>query len=96
VPQGSIFGPLFFLGYIYDLPNTIEHKGIPVLFAEDNSILISNTKNIHFQSNLNVVFGQVSKWLKANLLTLNFDKIYLIQCTNNSTRTSDVPNYVRS
>ncbi len=36
MPQGSVLGPLFFLAYIYDLPNNVlcEVK----LFADDTSL----------------------------------------------------------
>ena len=36
------------------------------------------------------MFGQLNKRFKANLLSLNSDKIYFIQFTNKSTRTSDI------
>ena len=72
-------GPLLFLVYIIDLPKAIEHKAIPILFADDASILITSQNNIQFKSDLNVIFGQLSMWFKANLLSLNFDKIYFIQ-----------------
>ena len=90
VPQGSIFGPLLFLVYINDLPKAIEHKAIPILFADDTSILITGPNNIKFQSDVNIVFGKLNKWFKVNLLPLNFYKTYFIQFTNKSTRTSDI------
>ena len=52
--------------------------------------LITIPNNVHFQRELNIVFGQLNKWFKANLLSLNFDKTYFIQFTNKSTRTSDI------
>jgi hypothetical protein len=55
---------------------------------------IQNTNNVQFQNNLNVVFGQINNWFRANFLTLNFVKTYFIQCTNNSMCTSDIPNYL--
>ena len=45
---------------------------------------------MQFQSDLNVAFGQLNKWFKDNLLSLNFDKTYFIQITNKSTCTSDI------
>jgi hypothetical protein len=91
-PPGFNFGPIVISRiYINDLPKAIQLKAIPI-FTEDTSILITNPNNIQFQNNLNVVFGQINKWFKANLLTLNFDKIYCTQCTNNSTHVSDIHN----
>jgi len=54
--------------YINDLPKAIEHRAIPILFAADTSILITILNNIQFHSDLNIVFGQLNKWFKANLL----------------------------
>jgi len=90
VLKGSILGPLLILVHINDLPKTIEHKAIPILFADETSILITSPNNIQFQSELYVVFGQLNRWFKTNLLSLNFDKTYLIQFTNKSTCTSDI------
>jgi hypothetical protein len=38
VLQGSILGTLLFLVYINDLSKAIEHKAIPILFADNTSI----------------------------------------------------------
>ena len=73
------------------LAKAVEHKAIPILFAYDTSILITGPNNIQFQSDINIVFGQLSKWFKANLLFLNFNKTSIIQFANISTCISDIP-----
>ena len=90
MPQGSIFGSLFFVVYSNYLPKAIEHKAISILFADNTSILITSPNTIQLQSDLNIVFGQLSKWFKASLLSLHFDKTYFIQFTNKITFTSDI------
>jgi hypothetical protein len=39
VLQGSIFGPLPFLKYVYDLPKILSNISIPVLFTDDTSVI---------------------------------------------------------
>ena len=46
--------------------------------------------NIQMQSDLNIIFEQLNKWFKSNLLFLNFDKTYFIQFTNKNKSTSDI------
>ena len=45
VPQGSILGPLLYLVHINDLPKAIEHEALPILFADDTSILLTSLNN---------------------------------------------------
>jgi len=88
VLHGSILGPLLFLLYINDLPKAVKHQASPILFAADTSILITIPNSNQLQSDLNIVFAQLNKWFKSNLLFFNFDKTHCIQFNNASKRTS--------
>ena len=57
VPQGSVLGPLLFLIHTYininDLSLSISKLVNPILFADDTSIIISNTNPEEFKNNIN-------------------------------------------
>ena len=49
VLQGSIVGPSLFLSYINVLLKAINDKSIPIVFADDTSILITSPNKNDFQ-----------------------------------------------
>ena len=85
VPQGSILGPLFFLLYINDLPNTISDLATPILFADNTSLIISNPDSSQLEKDINTVIQTLSRWFHNNLLFLNFEKTHFLQFLTSNT-----------
>ena len=65
---------ILFLLCINDLHKIINKTSAPVIFADDASILVAHSDPIDFDKNSNMVFKTLNKWLKANELSLNFNK----------------------
>jgi hypothetical protein len=81
VPQGSVLGPLLFLIYINDLPSIINKTSTPIIFADDTSILFAHSNLIDHNKNIHIIFTALNKWLKANQLSLNFNKTNYVHFT---------------
>jgi len=56
IPQSSVLGPMYFLVFINDLPKFVNDKSVPILFADDTSILLSHSNAIDFNNFINTVF----------------------------------------
>ena len=72
-------GPLLFLIFI-------NNKSVPILFADDTSVLLSHSNPTDFNNNINTVFKILNHWFKQNWLSLNFTKT---QFTNFTTRNNN-------
>jgi hypothetical protein len=60
VPQGSVLDQLLFLIYINDLLKILNEKAIPILFADDTSILVKGYNLKDFQNNMINAFVYVN------------------------------------
>ena len=77
VPQGSILGPLLFLLYVNDLPNTSSLLTLH-LFADDTNIYFSSKNLSHLEATLNCELKPVAEWMKCNRLALSISKTNFI------------------
>ena len=77
VPQGSILGPLLFLLYVNDLPNTFCLLTFH-LFADDTNIYFSSKNLSHLEATLNHELRSVAEWMKCNRLALSISKTNFI------------------
>ena len=62
VLQSSVLGPLLFLIYVNDLPSNFINYMKPVLFADDTSIIISNTDIHEFKNGVELAMNEISNW----------------------------------
>ena len=65
--------------YINDLSLSINKLANPILFADDTTIIISNTNPEEFKNNINSVMTEITNWFQSNLLTLNCNKTHFMQ-----------------
>ena len=75
-------GPLLYLIFINDLPKFVNDKSVPILFAEDTSILLSHSNSTDFNNIINTVFKILSDWFKQNLFSLKFTKTQFTNFTS--------------
>jgi hypothetical protein len=91
VPQGSILGPLLFLLCINDFPKVLNSISLPVLFADDPSLIIMNKNTMNFQNKISIIFDKLNKWFAANQLALNYGKTKFIQFNTSNSNNVDIP-----
>jgi len=75
----AVLGPLLFLIYKNDLPRTIDNYANSVLFADDTSIIITNTDVQEFKQAIDIAIQETNDWFLSNLLTVNYNKTQFLQ-----------------
>ena len=81
VPQGSILGPILFLIYINDLSH-ISPLFTPILYADDTTLLITNTNTNDLLDQCEISLRQFQTWSLANKLTINEKKSHFMTLTH--------------
>lgn len=82
VPQGSVLGPLLFILFVNDISHFI-HPYKCILFADDTTLITSNTDYSNLVNNLKHVEKSAEKWFIANKLKLNSDKSQTLILSSN-------------
>ena len=77
VRRGSVLGPLLFLFYINDVNLAIKYCNFHH-FADDTNLLYTNNSIKKLSKILNKDLKNLTTWLNANRISLNFDKTEMI------------------
>ena len=78
-PQDSVLGPLLSLICVNDLPTTMnDNNNIPILFADETSIIVKSHTPKDFQTNMVEAFDNANKWFKVKSLSINVKKTHYI------------------
>ena len=72
VPQGSILGPLLYLIYVNDIPQSCNSNILS--FADDTTLYMSDTNINSLYKQANSELNDLYKWFCANKLSLNASK----------------------
>ena len=70
VPQGSILGPLIFLLYVNDMPNSVVCD--LYLYADDSCLVFQHKEVKEIETRLNEDFSNLCDWFVENKMSIHF------------------------
>ena len=70
VPHGSILGPLLFLLYINDMPQSVDCDQFP--YADDTCLLFQHKDLERIKEELTKNFSNICDWFVDNKLSIHF------------------------
>ena len=70
VPQGSILGPILFLLYINDMPQSVNCELL--LYADDTCLIFQHNDIKEIENQLNKNFSLICDWFVDNKLSIHF------------------------
>lgn len=88
VPQGSVLGPLLFIIYTNDLPNSLTHTSA-IIFADDTTIYTKSKNIASLYENANYDLKSLHDWFKTNKLSLNVSKTNYMLFANSTKTQAD-------
>ena len=70
MPQGSIWGPLGFIIYVNDIPNSVPDLSF-ILYADDTSAFTSHQDLFTVNNIISSGLNKLNIWFKSNKLSIN-------------------------
>ena len=89
VPQGSILGPLLFLIFVNDFPQSTLLD--PIMFADDTNLFYSNKNITSLFEVVNKELVNINIWFQANKLSLNANKTKYVPIPQAKQKKNNIP-----